>query len=176
MGISAYFGITFKEPPTETQLKQLRYNLIHRFTDILEHKTLEKVITPASLWLCEEAQTEDLYSIDTLVRYYGKGYERGPGLEISGLLLYLCRHPDVKQVYYGGDGLRSIDEKYALDLFSHWLENGRLPYLNQTCSKDHPWYKEPPICERCEMPMFNRGGYAGKTFWICFACDNCKEL
>jgi len=182
MGVNAYFGVKFKEPPTETRLKQLRFHLIHRFGDILEWGNKDNLkelfeLRQSDSWLREETETDgDIYTIDTLVRYYGPGYERGPGLEIAGLLLYLCKQPDIERVYYGGDGLRPIDEQYAIDLLVHWLDNRRLPYLTSPWGKDHPWYKEPPTCERCEMPMVDVGGGGGKTFWMCPGCQIRKDL
>lgn len=71
------------------------------------------------------------YSVYTLSRYYGPGYERGPGHAICAVLMQLLAHENVKTVWYGGDGsdtIPPIDEEGVLDLARHYMTFGHRPY------------------------------------------------
>lgn len=183
MRVDAYFAIRFKEVPTETQIKHLRFHLLHRFRDILWWKdgdTFHTLINPVTAD-CTSLPIDRLYDITTMIRYYGPGYERGPGLKIAGLLLYLHTRDDIETVYYGGDGIKEFSKKDAEDLLSHYLSVGRLPYLNWGEYRSY-WFKEynknktydSPLCDWCDYPMIDYGGGAGKTFWTCPGCNQDK--
>jgi hypothetical protein len=71
------------------------------------------------------------HEIDTLARYYGEGYERGPWPELCAVLMLLHARPDVENVWYGGDGTEDVPEcpkARVQELSAHFMSNGCRPY------------------------------------------------
>lgn len=63
-------------------------------------------------------------TVDTMARYYGPGYERGPWPDIYGAIRTLqAAFPEAK-VFYGGDtsddGIECTDE-YLAEIWEHFL-------------------------------------------------------
>lgn len=64
-------------------------------------------------------------------RFYGEGYERGPGHLICMVLMLLHASPDIETVWYGGDchDLPPVCAKEdVLKLAGHFMEHGNRPY------------------------------------------------
>lgn len=84
-------------------------------------------IMPASEWAPEGATHE----IETLVRYYGKNYERGPWPYMSAVLMLLLASEDVEIVWYGGDCYDSPEvctPEMVAELNAHFMAHGNRPY------------------------------------------------
>jgi hypothetical protein len=184
MGLDAEMVVIFKDVPDETTIKRFRFELLHRFKNILywrsykDDKTLEQVLTCLNTqdYPAEGVPVSDrAWDIELSCRYYGPDYERGPALEISALLMFLCRHELVESVYYGHDcgPLVETNLRDATLLLDHWLEKGRMPYVMGfgMFFKDE---KDRPVCSWCDVQMAEVGGGGDKTFWRCMGCE--KEV
>ena len=71
------------------------------------------------------------HCISTLVRYYGKGYERGPFHIICAVLMLLHESDDVETVWYGNDDYVSSEpftKEDTSNLALHFMNNGSKPY------------------------------------------------
>lgn len=71
------------------------------------------------------------HEVDTFVRYYGPGYERGPWTDICAVLMLLHACPDVERVWYGGDNEDGVPEcppVRVTALSEHFMEHGKRPY------------------------------------------------
>lgn len=71
------------------------------------------------------------HEVDTLARYYGPGYERGPWAEICAALMLLHACPEVERVWYGGDNADEVPEcppARVVALSEHFMEHGNRPY------------------------------------------------
>lgn len=72
------------------------------------------------------------HRIETMARYYGEGYERGPWGEIASVLMLLHACPSVKRVWYGGDdhsvALPECPPERVLELCAHFMRHGERPY------------------------------------------------
>lgn len=70
------------------------------------------------------------HGIDTLDRYYGIGYERGPWPAICGVLMLLHACRGVGRVWYGGDGghVPLCPPEEVLRISAHFMEHGERPY------------------------------------------------
>lgn len=175
MGVDAVIILKYKDSPTQKDLKTLQYNLLHRFDRSLfywerdgkpfdflkniDREQLEYRLTH------ENFSPNKFYEIEMMSRYYGVGYERGDGLQISGLLLYLTREHKELSVFYGGDSgtLSRYSEEDALDLLNYFLKEGNLPYANRPESIS-------PSCSFCDIPM-SRYGFGGS--YAAFKCSGC---
>lgn len=67
----------------------------------------------------------------TLMRYYGKGYERGSWPEICAAIMKLMADERISKVYYGGDcsdkmPLVTIED--VLETSRHYMTVGHRPY------------------------------------------------
>lgn len=168
MGIDVNMAIRFKTEPTEKQLGQLKFHLHHRF-DILDHPVIKKVDYDIGAWDEVSADDGNLYNISVTSRYYGEGYERGRGLELSALLIFLCRHEDIKNVYYGGDDhLVEYTEKMATSLLNYWIQHGNIPYIYNITNR---LGKEAPTCPNCFMPMIPGITSRASIQWVCLGHD-----
>ena len=72
----------------------------------------------------EEWFSSPRVTVDTMSRYYGPGYERGPWPDIYGAIRVLqAAFPEAK-VFYGGDtsddGIECTDE-YLAEIWEHFL-------------------------------------------------------
>lgn len=74
------------------------------------------------------------HEVDTIVRFYGPYYARGPWPMISAVLMLLLNSPDIETVWYYGDsgGAESEDpwtaEKQA-EYTAYFIAHGRREYL-----------------------------------------------
>ena len=90
--------------------------------------------------ICEQEKAlykdeDELYGINSLSRFYGKGYERGPFISLYGLCAVLEKlFEEYKiKIYYHGD-CSEFDESYVFDLkkrndlLEYFCKNGEAPY------------------------------------------------
>lgn len=183
MGVDAQILLKFNYDPTDQQLRELQYNLMHRFGKGMfistDYKTKENKMF---LIRCNEfyqdgdtitpKENETLVEVMLWGRYYGEGYERGDGLKISAMLLYLSQQPNI-EVWYGGDSsgitAQQYDQNRALNLLNYFLINGNFPY-DQYFTRDEE--NSAPLCSYCQIPM-NRFGF-GQSY-AAFNCLGCNE-
>lgn len=103
---------------------------------------------------------------DTLWRYYGVGYERGPLVDILGIIRFIRDYLGEKllAIYYGGDcdvGITETTPQTEAVLWKHFVEVGHQPYLETL--KNHP-------CPTCGFPMWKQGWSDGKDMYSCSGC------
>lgn len=187
MGIDANIVIKFKNIPREEEIKKLRFHLLHRFSTIIsqdgevlykrEYSIFDEDLDKDGYENHNWVQDERVYDIAMLPRYYSVGYERGPGAKLSSMLIYLCKYPEISDVYYGGDGIYTrvtLDD--ARSLFEHWIDNGSLPYqLNRMpigISKNEP----PPVCDFCGVNMIQGSWSRSNSTFFCVGCGKSKTI
>lgn len=72
------------------------------------------------------------HEVNSLSRYYGIGYERGPWVQICGVLMSLFASTNVSKVWYCGDGYPDEHHPVTIDdvlkISRHYMENGERPY------------------------------------------------
>ena len=73
---------------------------------------------------------EQLLVVDTLTRYYGKGYSRGPWPTIRKVIEYLVRRFPDGEVFYGSDSDTAtiVTDEFLADTDAWWGEHGTRPY------------------------------------------------
>lgn len=144
-----------------------------------EAGNLAECIGYESLWIdvgknqhCLEINEEGNIQVNTLWRYYGDGYERGPWMNIRYTLLWLMRRFPEGSVYYfrdsgGCDEHEPVTQDFLDQMDSHFLAMGHTPYHSYFGK-----YEEAtvPECGFCLRPKINHGGGGGKTFWQCHGC------
>ena len=113
---------------------------------------------------------ESFVVVNTLCRYYGKGYERGPAHEIILLADWLERNIPGGQVLYGGDSSGVLCEPFGserrAELWLHFCEFGHSPYHSYFTSAMGK-YGTCPFCG-CAMNQTGFGGSYGR--WQCGSC------
>ena len=138
MGLDASIVFTTKSDISLESLQGLSDVLRYNFYDIFgkwdyKREGPQALVFYSSFYDPEEMPLFDIegkiiWSLTTYCRYYSEGYERGPGLEIGGILLVLLNHPDVIDVLYGGnDWLGFVSEADAIAIIKHWAKDGRTP-------------------------------------------------
>lgn len=185
MGVDARLVVKFRNEPTTYEVKKIQYDLLRLFDDELFFWSYKKgdkredfitKIDDGSYYFDTDTDVTDYWDINLTCRYYGPGYERGPGLEISAILLYLNAVPNIVEVRYGGDSSGTEGEVYdgnkSLQLLDYYLKNGHEPYQRFFTRKD----TNVPNCSFCLQPMINYGGGGGKTFYTCQGCGEKKEV
>ena len=176
MGVDACFVIGATEKLKHPDLKKLQFDLMHRFGKNLfygseEEKDFIKKLDRNYYELQDPPPY--LYEIDSLSRYYGQGYARGPGLTIAAVLLYLNRKGF--DVFYGGDcsdELPKVDLRDSQELLDYYLDNGNMGY-SISLSRDDDM---SVLCDYCEQPMERYGWGGNYAAYICKGCDRNKEF
>lgn len=97
--------------------------------DLEDFLPSEWEVIPVSRYLLEYLEIDATHEVDSLRRYYGIGYERGPWPEICGVLMALHATKGVEMVWYGGD--QSVYEcpvEAVLEISRHYMQHGHRPY------------------------------------------------
>lgn len=184
MGIDSRLIIKFNQEPTIQEIKKLQYRLLSTFDSSLflwSYKHDEKyedfinLITDGKYYFDTDFDATGYYDINLTCRYYGPKYERGPGLEIAGILLFLTRNqPNIIEVRYGGDssGCEGIvyNHEEALKYLYYFLDNNTNPYHSYFTRNPNA-----PICEFCNELMSEFGGGGNVVFWQCLGCGQKKN-
>ncbi len=90
----------------------------------------------------QEDNPEATHEIDSLVRYYGIGYERGPWPAIAACLMELMQDPGIEKVWYGGDDFISeMTADRLIEITRHYIANGDRPYRNAFRDLNIPNYQ-----------------------------------
>jgi hypothetical protein len=186
MALDIDIVIKRKNRPSDKDLRELQYHLMHRFgmdtfrmigEDGAERKRFVDVVEGG----------DGTFGIRLFLRsrYYERGYERGDGLRAAMMLLYLIRaYPDA-EVWYGSDGVEEYgedffdqyDEQKALQLLYHSLDVGRLPYLREMDevlnAEDRT---ESPVCSFCGIPMIRTNMNPESASFFCAGCGEELKL
>jgi len=115
-----------------------------------------------------------LIKVETLSRYYGEGYERGPWPEISGVMRWLRGRLLGATVWYSGDSSDRLPAFTVEDdaaMWQHFVAVGFDPY-HGVGQPDSLSRVAAPFCDFCQRPTWNSGGGGGESFWT---CDGCGE-
>lgn len=189
MGIDARIAVQFTTEPSHVRVKELQFHLMHRFgKDLFWCKTLGaeggpkwvtqdfiQPIVEGKYFFDSDFDATGMWDVSLFCRYYGEGYERGPGSELAGVLYFLASQPDIREVRYGGDSSGTGGEVYtqetALGLFEKFCRTGHLPYTQVFDSNREG--VDRPECSYCERPM-HRNGFGGK--YAAFYCEGCGEV
>jgi hypothetical protein len=185
MRVDARITIKFDPLPDRKRVKELQYHLMHRFereifwtwdtdyTSKEKKKFMIDFVRPVEdgqYYFDSDQDMTGYWELRLWPRYYGEGYERGPGLQFAGILFYLASQPDIKEVWYGGDSSGTRGELYdkdkAVELMAYYCEHGRLPY-QRVFDRDN---KRQPDCPYCEVPMM-QNGFGGR--YAAFYCAGC---
>lgn len=173
MGVDLQIRIKAKAELTEQQRVDMEYHMRHRFRSILwpadsdyERAHISAAQDYAGGTDLYVAAGERMYEVPVWCRWYGNEYERGPALQIYGLLRYLMQHELVEAVYYGADSNDSYEEvtgEVAEALLSHFLKHGNLPYggFFDQC-------KDGEMC--CGHQMIRFGWGRNYAAWYCAGC------
>ena len=182
MALDMDIVIKRKNRPSDKDLRELQYHLMHRFgmdtfrmigEDGAERKRFVDVVEGG----------DGTFGIRLFLRsrYYERGYERGDGLRAAMMLLCLIRACPDGEVWYGSDGLgeygegflEQYDEQKGLQLLYHFLDVGKFPYAREMDealnSVDET---ESPLCSFCGFPMV-RNSMSSK--FVSFYCLGCGE-
>ncbi len=108
--------------------------------------------------------------VNTFMRYYGPGYERGDWLIIRGICEFLEHSIPFGQVRYGGDSSdhHPLFSSIKNENNNHWLKYGYEPYRGYTLHKDNPDIE----CGFCKKVYHDIGGGGGATFLHCDGCGD----
>lgn len=116
------------------------------------------------------------YQVSTLLRYYGKGYERGPYPDIYAAIEWMRQNFPEAEILYGGD-YGFIEETPVFskedqeELMAYWCKEGGLNYRGRL--PEDPLFRRPcPIHKRI-MAQFMWGGNKGGI--NCLACGHREE-
>ena len=159
MGINVEISIKPKDI-SEQDIKQLNKEIYHRFN----------VGKDSQWWSFTRDDCNECWNLNSFMRYYGVGYERGDWPVISALVRYVIKAVgDGGDVYYFGDSHGGINGLEPTTLASldeiddHWVKVGHKPYL---VLED----KRP--CPDCNEPMW-RSGWAGEKgeMYSCCMCE-----
>lgn len=139
---------------------------------------LAERLGPHKFWIRpEESQhcltrADEGFVVNTLWRYYGPGYERGPWPDIRYTLLWLMvRFPSARIYYYGDnnelDPEMPVTREFLEKQDDYFLSRGHAPY--------HEVFRgiagdTSGVCSFCERRMMNHGGGQGQTFLSCHGC------
>lgn len=106
-----------------------------------------------------------LYTVNTMMRYYGPGYERGAWPIISGICEWLLLQPRVVDVWYGGDcnGRVMVYKEIKAELWEHFAQHGHLPYLFYGRGATYS-------CPDCGGKMWEQGSGGGSKIFLCPGC------
>lgn len=181
MGVDVNILIFNSKFETDTELRRISAEICSR-TDIYpyseDHHILHEVADWSWYFGSEEEilknEGEQVITCDTLWRYYGPGYERGPWAHIKELLSLLGHYFPNSRIYYGGDssGIKGelVTQDFIKSINDHWLKYGHAPYRGYSSNY---FNLEIPKCSFCvNRPMNNNGGGAGKQFWSCDGCNS----
>jgi len=100
-------------------------------------KTAAEVIPPSPNYAVKGEMTEGsdcdgaTYSLNSMTRYYGQSYERGPWPHIAAYLMELMATPGIEAVWYGGDCDDHMDRvtiEWLTQMNQHFIDNGNRPY------------------------------------------------
>ena len=170
--------LRFKERPTETQLKELQYDLMHRFGRNM-FRLKEDGGKKVPVVNIAESSPDETW-VEVLVRgaYYHIGLEYGHGLLITVLLLYLARRYPEAEVWYRPDqkenlGIEELrfDEQKSLELLYYFLDCGSLPFLGALTGLENAMEGvESPLCSFCGVPMMRGDSEAGTAQFYCAGC------
>jgi hypothetical protein len=190
MGVDAEMVFTMTQEPTEKRLREIQYQLMERVgkeifwresVDDSGQKQPQMFLEP---WFEEEYSCFDgprlglrnMVRVKIWSRYYGEGYERGPGLQLAAAMLVLLSQPDVDRVFYGGDSSGIEGEDYTRErvheLIDYYCRFGHESYRRPGFQPHGERTGEPPKCTYCHIEMI-RSGY-GQHF-ASFFCSGCGE-
>jgi predicted RNA-binding Zn-ribbon protein involved in translation (DUF1610 family) len=178
-------GFALKVPITKELLKEIQYELMHRLgkefffsslynDDGTQHAVdFLEAVPVLDGFNGPEISGTNLVKVNLWTRYYGPDYERGEGLKICGVMLYLLLRPDVAGVWYGGDsggvsGMK-FNQVQVIDLLNHWAIHGHHPYEKEF---DVGGSQKNPKCSYCLLAMI-RNGYGER--YASFYCAGCGE-
>lgn len=123
-----------------------------------------------------------LIKLNSLARYYGPGYERGPFPEFFMLWQWLRINLEGCVIWYGGDCsdmLERLTEAREHEILVHWATKGHQPYRGYPGSQNStiPSKIVLPTCSLCERGMIRYGwGGGGAVEYAAVACPCGADL
>jgi len=176
MGADAMIYIRAKKEFEPKFIKELQYQLMHRVgKDFFYFNGAENFIKISEY---EEAKNKILYNVETLNRYYGEGYERGPAMKIATVLLYLINKLPDEDILYTSDyegyheNLNVLTKSDCHNLIDLFISDGRFPYLGGFGSAIKGGVKIDTNCSYCETPI-NQYCFCGN--YAAYNCMGCGE-
>jgi len=179
MGYVIRIAMKFEECPSVRDLRELQYDLMHRFGPDRFYLEGEGGDKQHFAKIVDRDSRETWVSIGMRGSFYGEGYERGSGSDIAAVLLFLIRKYPMAEVWYGPDlcepddnGRRRYDEPKALELLCHYLDVGRLPYLRAFSDLHNETEGvQSPECPFCGIPMLRTGNGTRSAQFCCAGCN-----
>lgn len=182
MGVDAEMVIRLECKPSREDVLRWSWSLCesigaeHFWLDAAEGRS-------ALLWLDDADEDADLHApygaglyVQTFMRYYGEGYERGDLLVICAIAEWAEQNIPGASVEYGGDCNDSLTpfgrerrEQLRAHLYGH---AGRAYYKDRP---SEPSYPKPPRCGICKPsgPEFHRCGFGAN--YCAVSCAGCGK-
>lgn len=105
-------------------------------------------------------------TVNTLIRYYGPNYERGPWPDIRAMVEWFWRHFPGCEVHYGGDDeVDVITPEELNDINNCYLDYGHGRYQSFSLSK-----APKQACPACRVDYYSFGGRGADEFLACPGC------
>jgi len=136
MGVDVEIRVGLKKEPPEWFINRVR-NMVE------QNSHVEGKLTDGFTDVEDHEQYKMILGISSLTRYYGKGYERGPFLDIFSLLVFLKTAFSAYEpsIFYDGDSgytINQISENELHKLMEHFSEHGEEPYRRENLYGDKP--------------------------------------
>ena len=186
MALDIDIVIKRKNRPSDKDLRELQYHLMHRF-GMDTFRMIGEDGADGKRFVDVAEGGDGTFGIRLYLRsrYYERGYERGDGLRAAMMLLYLIRaYPD-GEVWYGSDGLgeygedflKQYDAQKALQLLYHFLDVGKLPYAREMDEAlNSVDGTESPLCTFCGFPMIRKSMSSKFASFYCIGCEEQLKL
>lgn len=134
MGVDIEIRVGLKKEPPEWYINRVK-NMVE------QNSHVEGKLTNGFTDVENHEQYKMILGISSLTRYYGKGYERGPFLDIFSLLVFLMTAFSEYEpsLFYDGDSgetISQISAKELQELMKHFAEYGEEPYRGENLYGD----------------------------------------
>lgn len=116
----------------------------------------------------EDKDGHQVVSVNTWMRYYGEGYERGRWPIIRSMIEWLWFRFPGCEIQYGGDNsdeYEVVTPESVAEINAHFLANGTRPYQMYFGE-----FGNHPTCPACRVAVINVGGGGATEFWRCLSC------
>jgi hypothetical protein len=169
--------LKFKNRPSDQELRELQYNLMHRFSRDKFKMLADRGRKVPFVRIVDSRAGETWVEILVRGAYYHIGLEFGDGLPITVIVLYLSHHYPEAEVWYRpeeDEGLADkelkFDKEQSLKLLDHFLDHGSLMFSGALTGLESLDGLERPICAFCGVPMMRHGGEKGAVQFYCAGC------
>lgn len=153
MGIDAEIRVRIPEPMDDQAIMRLSVDAKEAFSGLLwvDRERRQAGIERYELREWDTLPPGNWLKVNTMARYYGEAYERGPIVDFIALAEWFEFRIPGCEVYYGGDHNDSYEAFTAerrREYFEHFARVGGRPYRDRGLDPG-----PSPECDWCETPM-----------------------